>query len=121
MKSVNLTETYNTLLKAQEYAIASAGAGAIASDVDKKTRNSLGDFNRYFIHSLGHQLGVEIHENNSFRLSINCDRKLKKNMVFAIEPGIYEESKWGLRIEDTVLVSEKVLCLTKYPKKFKYV
>ena len=66
-------------------------------------------------HSLGHALGLDIHE--SPRLSRTQDSSLKPNMVITIEPGVYIENSYGVRIEDTVLIGEdSIEILTQSPK-----
>lgn len=68
-------------------------------------------------HSLGHALGLDIHE--APRLSIKTDAHLKPDMVITIEPGVYMEGQYGIRIEDTVLLTpEGIEVLTKSTKKF---
>ena len=74
--------------------------------------------NKYdLIHSLGHSIGMETHEMPY--INTKNDTYLKENMVIAIEPGIYLPGKYGIRIEDTILV-EKNGCtaLTKSPKNY---
>ncbi len=61
-------------------------------------------YKEYFTHSLGHGLGVEIHDSPS--LSINSKEVLEAGMVITIEPGIYIPGKYGVRLEETVLVTE---------------
>jgi len=85
-----------------------------ASEIDKKARAFISDkgYGEYFIHGLGHGVGLEIHE--SPRVSSNSKTTLKENMIITIEPGIYLPEKFGVRIEDTVLVGrDKGLVLTK--------
>ena len=66
-------------------------------------------------HSLGHNLGLDIHEGP--RLSIKHDEELKPGMVFTIEPGIYLEGKFGIRIEDLVVLKEDGMeILSRSPK-----
>jgi Xaa-Pro aminopeptidase len=71
-----------------------------------------------FIHSTGHGVGLEVHEQPSIRQ--NESKKLSKDMVVTIEPGIYINSKFGVRIEDTILVNDRTnindLTLTKFTK-----
>ena len=69
------------------------------------------------IHALGHGVGLDVHEEPI--LSINTENILKENMVVTNEPGIYIAGKFGVRIEDTVLIN-KGSCepLTKSPKKY---
>ena len=57
-------------------------------------------YGEYFTHSLGHGIGVKIHE--SPRLSVKSKSVLKDGNVFSIEPGVYLNGKFGVRIEDTV-------------------
>ena len=74
--------------------------------------------NKYdLIHSLGHSIGMETHEMPY--INTKNDTYLKENMVIAIEPGIYLPGKYGIRIEDTILV-EKNGCtvLTNSPKNY---
>jgi len=69
------------------------------------------------IHGLGHGVGVEIHE--SPNLLEGSKDVLQKNMVFTIEPGTY--NKYGIRIEDTILLKDKAEILTKVDKKLKII
>lgn len=84
------------------------------SDLDKISRKHLGKFSSYFIHSLGHGVGVEIHEAPSF--SEEAKQTIKENHIFTIEPGIYFPGKYGIRIEDTLLFDGKAKILTTSPK-----
>lgn len=66
---------------------------------------------------LGHGVGMNVHEGPI--LSQKSDKALKENMVIAVEPGIYIPGKYGIRIEDTVLITkEGVEVLTKSPKDY---
>jgi Xaa-Pro aminopeptidase len=107
-------EIYNTLLEAQKGAISIAKTGMYLSELDKYTRKELGEYSSYFIHSLGHGLGIEIHEKPSF--SEENKNKIVKDQVFTIEPGVYFPSKFGLRIEDTTIFSSKLKRLTESDK-----
>lgn len=91
---------------AQQKAIKKIRAGVAASAVDYEARNYLAKnkLAKYFGHSLGHGVGVEIHENP--RLSENSTAILKENMVVTVEPAVYLPHRFGIRIEDMVLVTQ---------------
>lgn len=96
---------YDAVLEAQQAAIRAVRPGATAADVDAVARKVLKrqKLDRYFTHSTGHGLGLEIHE--APRLALGQDQKLESGMVITIEPGAYIPGKWGVRIEDAVLVT----------------
>ncbi len=95
---------YDIVLKAQEKCIKEARAGIKACDVDKIARDfiSQAGYGKYFVHSTGHGVGLDIHEFPN----INSKNELiiEDNMVFTIEPGIYIPNEFGVRIEDTVYI-----------------
>ena len=90
---------------AQLQAITKIRAGVRASDVDHEARNYLAKnhLTKYFGHSLGHGVGLEIHEDP--RLSSVNTGVLQENVVVTVEPAVYIPSKFGIRIEDMVLVT----------------
>ncbi len=108
---------YNKLLKCQQTVINKARKGMRSLQIDAIAREcldreSLGEF---FRHGLGHGVGLDIHE--SPFISPFEDTLIENGMVFTIEPGIYFEGKFGIRIEDMVVVKNDVLnVLTDFPK-----
>jgi Xaa-Pro aminopeptidase len=95
---------YAAVLEAQQAAIAAVRPGVSAAEVDSAARKILRKNNlaRYFTHSTGHGLGLEIHE--APRLAAGQPQELEPGMVITIEPGAYIPGKRGVRIEDVVVV-----------------
>ncbi len=109
-------KVYNTVLKAQKMALEKIKAGVVCKEVDAVARDFINkDFNGTFGHGLGHSLGVDIHETPAFNTRDNT--LLKSGMVLTVEPGIYLENKFGVRIEDTIIVTDNGYeNITKSPK-----
>lgn len=105
-------ENYALLLSVQEEALRKIKANLKYQQLDLAVKKKLGNKAKYFLHSLGHGLGLEIHEPPIFSAA-----RIKQNQVFTIEPGLYFFQKYGLRIEDTVHFAGKARLLTKAPKK----
>ena len=108
---------YEAVLEAQLAAIADVAPGRTAGDVDEAARSVLNraGLGKYFIHSTGHGVGLEIHE--SPRVAARHKDLLQPGMVITIEPGVYIGGKYGVRIEDMVLVTERGSeVLTRAPK-----
>ncbi|MDE7394705.1 MAG: Xaa-Pro peptidase family protein, partial [Clostridiales bacterium] len=91
---------HNIVLEAQSYALKHIKAGMTGKEADSLAREYIkaNGYDKEFGHSLGHGVGVEIHEEP--RLSLSCDTVLELNMVVTVEPGIYIDGLGGVRIED---------------------
>ena len=110
-------EIYKKILYAQNLGIKNSKIGAKCADVDDTVRKSLGNYKKYFIHTLGHGVGRKIHENPKLYYK-HTKPVLKEGMVITIEPGIYIKNKLGIRIEDTILIQKgQPQILTKSFKK----
>ena len=98
-------EVYEIVLEAQERAIAAVRPGVLARDIDAAARDFIASrgFGEQFFHSTGHGVGLDIHELP--RISRRDETVIKEGMVFSVEPGIYLEGEFGVRIEDVVVVT----------------
>ena len=105
--SKRVRELYRAVLDAQLAALDAVKSGVEARKVDGAAREVLKrhKLERAFVHSTGHGLGLEIHEMP--RVARKEKSKLRAGMVITIEPGAYIDELGGVRIEDTVLVTEK--------------
>jgi Xaa-Pro aminopeptidase len=103
--SAGARSLYEAVLEAQMTAIAAVRPGVTCAEVDGAARRVLRKrkLAQYFTHSTGHGLGLEIHE--APRLAAGQTQKLEAGMVITIEPGAYIPGKWGVRIEDVVMVT----------------
>ena len=101
----NERDVYDSVLEAQEAAVAAVAPGVTAGEVDEAARSVLRrvKLDKYFSHSTGHGVGLEIHEGP--RLAAKQTQVLEQGMVITIEPGVYMPGRFGLRIEDMVLVT----------------
>lgn len=110
-------EIYGHVLKAHMLAKEQITSGITGREADGYARDHLRAFglDKYFTHSLGHGIGINIHEFPV--LSYRSLDVLKDNMVFSDEPGVYFEGKFGIRIEDTVTLDNgNVVSLTDSDK-----
>ena len=99
-----IQKAYDTVLKAHDYGIKYARVGMKASEIDQLVRGVIEDngFGKYFIHSTGHGVGLDIHEYPF--ISSKSDMIIEENMVYTIEPGIYIPKEFGIRIEDMIVM-----------------
>jgi Xaa-Pro aminopeptidase len=95
---------YDIVLKAQEQTIKKARVGMKASKIDNIGRQIIekAGYGKYFVHSTGHGVGLDIHEYPN--ISSRSDVVIEENMVYTVEPGIYLPNGFGVRIEDTIVM-----------------
>lgn len=108
---------YRVVLTAQEKALAAVRPGTTTRAVDAVARDYIraAGYGEAFGHGLGHAVGLEVHEEP--RLSPTSDQVIRAGMVFTVEPGIYLPGRFGVRIEDLVVVTgEGCRNLTRSPK-----
>ena len=110
-------EWYRAVLEAQTAAIAAVKAGVSCGDVDAAARQVLAGYklDRFFTHSTGHGLGLEVHEDP--RVARGQKARLEPGFVVTIEPGVYMAGVGGIRIEDDVAVhAGNTEVLTRIPR-----
>jgi Xaa-Pro aminopeptidase len=108
---------YRAVQEAQAAAVAAAQAGTSSGDVDAAARKVLAGYrlDHYFVHSTGHGLGLEVHEDP--RVARGQKHQLVAGNVITIEPGVYVPGVGGIRIEDDVAVhAERTEVLTRIPR-----
>ena len=110
-------EVYELVLRAQEQSLAAVRAGADGKAVDAVSREIIGDAGHgdHYGHGLGHGVGLEVHEGP--RLSPLSEDTLKEREVVTVEPGVYVPDRYGVRIEDLVVVTgDGCEVLSGFPK-----
>jgi len=113
----DVLDVYEKLRGAQQLGLDCIKAGVSSRSVDTAVRGRLGDSGlaQYFTHGLGHGVGLEIHE--APRLSQGTDTVLEPGQVVTCEPGVYLPGRYGMRIEDSVIVTATGFeSLTELPK-----
>ena len=116
--SENQKKLYNAVLDAQLHGLEVIKIGKGGKEIDAAVRTKLeqAGLGEYFTHSLGHSLGIEVHEEPRLSKLSTCE-SLQENMLVTDEPGIYIPKVGGIRIEDTVLVTKNgAEPLTESPK-----
>ena len=115
--SEEMEKVYHIVLEAQLAGIAAARAGVTGAAIDAAARKVIEDagYGPYFGHSFGHSLGIDIHE--APNAAPSNDKPMPENAVVSAEPGIYLPGKFGVRIEDVmVLRKDGAEVITKAPK-----
>ena len=99
-------KVYQLVRKANEAAEAMIKPGVKLCDIDKTARDIISEagYGKEFNHRLGHFIGRDVHEYGD--VSVNFDLEVKEGMTFSIEPGVYLPGKFGVRVEDLVLVTK---------------
>lgn len=118
----NQKEIYNIVLEANMRAIDFVKPGITFKEIDKVARNVIekAGFGEYFTHRTGHGIGLEVHEYPD--VSSKNNMLVEKGMIFSIEPGIYLPGKFGVRVEDLVIVTDNGCeILSKYPKSLRVI
>lgn len=102
----DMKKVYNTVLSAQRAALDGIHEGIVCRDADAIARNIIKNagFGECFGHSLGHGVGMYIHESPRLSSSAPTDSVLRRGNVVTVEPGIYIEGKYGCRIEDMIAI-----------------
>ncbi|MCF0144407.1 MAG: aminopeptidase P family protein [Firmicutes bacterium] len=97
---------YEVVYQAQMAGLDACRAGVSCFDADKAARGIIdaAGYGEYFIHTTGHGVGREVHE--APRLATNSEDILQSNMVVTVEPGIYIPDKFGVRIEDLLVITD---------------
>lgn len=110
------SEAYDVVKESQKLGLKAAKPNTLCSDVDSACRKYIDEhnFGKYFIHSTGHGIGLEVHELPT--VSYKSKTKLAKNMAITVEPGIYIENNFGIRIEDSLIVKDKPIIMHKFSK-----
>jgi len=100
-----LGKAFDAVRRAQAAGISSVRPGESCRGVDARVRDSLdrSGYLKYFVHSTGHGVGIDVHERPS--LSPRSRERLEEGMVITVEPGVYLPGLGGIRLEDTVKVT----------------
>ena len=114
--SSQANEAYEIVKESQKLGLKSVKPNIDCKDVDFACRKYIEEKNygKYFIHSTGHGIGLEVHEFPT--VSYRSNTKLKENMAITVEPGIYIENKFGIRIEDSLIVKDRPIIMHKFTK-----
>ena len=108
-------EIWDIVAEAHDKAIQAIRPGLKCCEIDKVARDIIEDYGYgdKFIHSTGHSLGLDIHETPGF--SLRDDTIIEEGMVITVEPGIYLEGEFGVRLEDTISISKRANVIGNLP------
>lgn len=114
--SQQATEAYEIVKESQRLGLKAVKPNVKCKAVDSACRKYIEEKNygKYFIHSTGHGIGLEVHEVPT--VSYQSETLLKENMAITVEPGIYISNKFGIRIEDSLIVKQKPIVMHKFTK-----
>jgi len=114
--STQAREAYEIVKESQKLGIKTVKPNVPCKDVDFACRNFIEgqNYGKYFIHSTGHGIGLEVHEVPT--ISYRSETNLEKNMAITVEPGIYIPKKFGIRIEDSLIIKEKPIVMHNFTK-----
>jgi Xaa-Pro aminopeptidase/Xaa-Pro dipeptidase len=103
--TTEMKKVYSIVQESQKAGLDAARAGTTCGQVDAACRNLIAErgYEKLFIHSTGHGIGLDVHEPPWLRT--NNAEVLQPNMAVTVEPGIYIENKFGVRIEDSIIVT----------------
>ena len=109
-------EIYNIVKESQKEGLKAVRPNVSCKSIDDVCRDHINkkNYGQYFIHSTGHGIGLEVHEFPT--ISQKSQSMLQKNMVITVEPGIYIPKKFGVRIEDSVIVKDRPIVMHKFTK-----
>lgn len=104
--TAEMKKVYSIVQESQKAGLDAARSGVMCGSVDAACRDLIAErgYEKYFIHSTGHGIGLDVHEPPWLRM--RNSEELKANMAVTVEPGIYLENKFGIRIEDSIIVTD---------------
>ena len=108
-------EIFDIVRESHDEAIKAIKPGLKCCEIDKVSRDIIKEYGYgdKFIHSTGHSLGLDIHETPTF--TARDDTIIEKGMVITVEPGIYLEGEFGVRLEDTVAIENNAKIIGDLP------
>ncbi|HXG07088.1 MAG TPA: aminopeptidase P family protein [Nitrososphaera sp.] len=115
--TAEMKKVYSIVQESQKAGVEAARSGVMCDQVDATCRDLIAKYGyeKYFIHSTGHGIGLDVHEPPWLRMK--SLEELKANMAVTVEPGIYMENKFGVRIEDSIIVTDgRPRVLNRYTK-----